>query len=303
MQINYTSNSDAMGVRMKNYTRIIVVLILLVLLNSCASVNTMSGGQQTLSDNEKVIEKADETTEIALDTTIDEKRETKKETTKTPKSNSTIKTTTDKTKDKSKEESERKSVEEHITKETKIQSVYTDILLHPEAYEEYYAVSENIPSDGDIGFDIDIDGSEPYAFAVKDINKDGTAELLLGYDLSDNYTPRVLLNILQYNEETDSIIDVDGKRTYPLMDVLQFYTNGYYATQNWVSDLYTECWYLNDEPDHYWYGWERAGEFFDSDGGELQLSEYYSMVGDYDSSFTLDWKEVTEENITKVFMQ
>lgn len=190
-----------------------------------------------------------------------------------------------------------------LPKAMKIQSVYIDILLHPEAYEEYYAVSEHIPSDVEIGLDIDIDGTSPYSFAVQDINKDGTEELLLGYDLSDSYTPKVLLNILQYNEETDSIIDIDGNRTYPIMDVLQFYSSGYYSTQNWASDLYTECWYLDDEPDHYWYGWERAGEFFDSDGGKLQLSEYYAMVGDYDTSISLDWKEVTEENITKVLTQ
>lgn len=190
------------------------------------------------------------------------------------------------------------------------QAAYRDILLHPEEYEEFYAVAQHIPSDQSKLVTY-YQGITPhtYAFAICDINADGTAELLL-----QGTSPRVLLNILHYNAETGTVEDMDGPRTYPLMDGLYIYENGYLWTQNGAGGLYTECWRLEDEdPEHYWYGFERPWDasydgprstddihFRDSNGGELGYWEFYALLGEPVSH--IEWLEATPDNIEKAFL-
>lgn len=187
------------------------------------------------------------------------------------------------------------------------QESYMAIILHPEEHKEFYAVAEHVPSDSGRSVERIMNEDEPYYFAVWDVNEDGMPELLLGY--GQHYgSPRVLLNILQYNEETGQIEDLDGIRTYPLMDSLHFYSNGFFDTHNSAGGLYTECWRLDDEePDHYWYGYERSAQFngdgelisveespfYSSDGEKYTLQEYYELRGER----IIDpfWQENTKE--------
>lgn len=187
------------------------------------------------------------------------------------------------------------SIEDYLKNSTEIQKAYSGILLHPERNQEFFAVTNQIPSDNQWKLDL-ADGTEPYCFAVEDVNQDGVEELLLGYGFQYG-VPQILLNILQYDQDQSRVTDLDGERTYPLMDSLVFYTEGYFSTQNGTSDLYTECWRIEDKPEHYWYGWERASEFQDTDGKKIGLEDYYVMVGE--STIEVEWTEVTEENIRK----
>lgn len=177
-------------------------------------------------------------------------------------------------------------------------SIYGDILRDPELYSEYYAITENIASENS---EIDYDGTKSYCYAIYDINNDGIKELLLGYGKYFDY-PKILLNILQYDKELNRIIDLDGDRTYPLMDNLIFYESGYFSTQSWSDDLYTECWNIKDDENHYWFSSEQGGDFEDTYGQKLQLNEYYNMVGD--KMIPVEWSEVRDhsdtESVTKV---
>ena len=182
-----------------------------------------------------------------------------------------------------------------------LERAYAEILLDPEKYGAYYAVEEHIPSDdGDMRMEWYYDGTQPYMFAVHDMDGDGTAELLLGYGLIYS-NPLVLLNILRYDEAAGGIVDVDGPRTYPLRDALYFYENGYFATQILAGGLFLECWRLEDDPDHYWYGYERTGDFekprafYDMDGTEISAREYDEMTGAPIVGIT--WHEATGANV------
>lgn len=195
-------------------------------------------------------------------------------------------------------------------------AAYCNILLHPENYEEFYAVAEHIPSEhSDRLNNIEEEGL-PYCFSLSDLDRDGAPELLLGLGIK-YHAPHVLLNILRYNEETNLAEDMDGPRTYPLMDTLGFSDTGYFTTVNGIGGLYTEFWHLeDDDPDHYWYGWERSAEFnedgelvsrmeypFMSSDGEKKftLQEYYDLLGDSEGPVVL-WREATEENIHQAFL-
>lgn len=190
-------------------------------------------------------------------------------------------------------EEESMTLEDFLENATDMQKIYTDILLNPESYAEYYAITEQIPSDSKWKLEL-ADGTEPYCFALQDFNQDGREELLLGYGIRMGI-PQILLNFLQYDAENHRVTDLDGERTYPLMDSLVFYENGYFTTQNEVSDLYTECWNLNDNPEHYLYGWERSAKFYDESGQMINADDYYKMIGE--NVLTVEWKERTEENI------
>ena len=192
------------------------------------------------------------------------------------------------------------------------QEAYRDILLHPEEYEEFYAVAEHIPS-GDskkVTYYQEDTASRTYAFAICDVNADGVAELLL-----QGASPRVLLNILHWNEETGAVEDLDGPRTYPVMDTLAFFDTGYFSTMNGAGGLYTEFWHLEDEdPEHYWYGYERSAHFndkgeleswmefpfADTNGEQFTLREYYELLGE--TGPTVQWQEATPENIQRAFL-
>lgn len=173
--------------------------------------------------------------------------------------------------------------------------IYREILLHPKKYARYYSLTEHIPSSDNRSIISGYDGTQPYSYAILDIDGDGVEELLLGYG-KEAFCPWILLNILKYDEEKEKIIDLDGERTYPLMDNLIFHSGGYFSTQNGISDLYTECWNITDNPDHFWYGFERgSGGFLDSDGHSLSLTDYYTMIGE--AAISPIWKEATEKNI------
>ena len=185
------------------------------------------------------------------------------------------------------------------------QEAYRDILLHPENYEDFYAVAEHIPSDYAHDIEWVIKDNDPYYFAVCDVNGDGVSELLLGIGMQ-YWAPQVLLNILRYNEETGLVEDIDGPRTYPLMDNLFFCDTGYFGTLNGIGGLYTEFWHLEEEnPDHYWYGYERAytadydgpigDSFWSTDGEGYTLQEYYDLLGD--TGPALKWQEVKETTV------
>lgn len=187
------------------------------------------------------------------------------------------------------------------------QAAYWDILTNPGKYEGFYAVAEHIPSNPFTSRNVPT-RIESYRFAVCDVNSDGVQELLLWGD-------HFLLNILHWNDETGQVEDLDGPRTYPLMDTLGFFDTGYFSTINGAGGLYTEFWHLEDpDPDHYWYGWERTGQFNEegelisveefpfrsSDGKDkFTLQEYYALLGD--SGTGVEWLELTPENIRQAF--
>lgn len=187
------------------------------------------------------------------------------------------------------------------------QAAYWDILANPGKHEEFYAVAEHIPSDPFISRNVPTE-IESYRFAICDVNSDEVQELLLWGD-------HFLLNILRYNEETGAVEDIDGPRAYPLMDTLGFFDTGYFSTTNGAGGLYTEFWHLEDpDPEHYWYGWERTGQFNEegelisveefpfrsSDGKEkFTLREYYALLGESGSG--VKWLELTPKNIRQAF--
>lgn len=182
-----------------------------------------------------------------------------------------------------------------------LERAYAEILLEPGKYGAYYAVEEHIPSDiGAERMEWYDDRKQPYTFAVYDVDGDGTAELLLG-DGMYYRSPDVLLNILRYDGAEGEIVDVDGPRTYPLWDTLYFYENGYFASQNGAGGLYLECWRLEDDPDHYWYGWDRTGDFekprafYDMDGTEISAREFDEMLGEPIRGIT--WHVATKANV------
>lgn len=186
------------------------------------------------------------------------------------------------------------------------QAAYRDVLLHPEEYEEFYTVAEHIPSDQYERREIPTK-IEHYCFAVCDVNGDGTQELLLKGD-------HLFLNILRYHEETGTVEDMDGPRTYPLMDTLFFYDTGYFGTINGAGGLYTEYWHLEEEdPDRYWYGYQRPYDsdydgprtteiisFYSSDGEEFTLREYYERMGE--SGVSPSWQEITEDAVLQTLL-
>ena len=211
------------------------------------------------------------------------------------------------------EPSDLQPILDYVLPLTPWQVAYWDILTNPGKYEGFYAVAEHIPSDNADNVSWYLE--DPYTFAVEDINGDGIPELLLGLGIRYR-SPQVLLNILRYNEKTGAVEDIDGPRTYPLMDNLWFSDTGCFSSINGAGGLYTEFWHLEDpDPEHYWYGYERTGQFNEegelisveefpfrsSDGKEkFTLREYYDLLGE--SGIGVEWIELTEENIRQVFL-
>lgn len=187
------------------------------------------------------------------------------------------------------------SPESYFAAATDAQRVYGKILLYPDKYAQYYAFSTHIPSQNAWSMDSGHDAGS-YCFAVHNICRDGAPALLLGCGLT-NDTPQILINILQYDKKTGGIIDMDGDRTYPLMDNLIFYENGYFSTQNGISDLYMECWRLDDQPGRYRYGWERKNAFYETDGQSAK--SWDPAVLPQDTATRLQWYEITQEAIIK----
>ena len=83
------------------------------------------------------------------------------------------------------------------------QAAYRNILLHPENYEEFYAVAEHIPSEhSDRLNNIEEEGL-PYCFSLSDLDRDGTPELLLGLGIK-HHAPHVRL--FHYRERHRGVI-------------------------------------------------------------------------------------------------
>lgn len=170
------------------------------------------------------------------------------------------------------------------------QAAYWDILMHPAAYKEFYVLENE-----------NTEVTKLYCFSLYDLDRDGIPELLLG-DTIREYSdyPYTLLNILRWTEEDGTVKDMDGPRTYGLIDIVWFYENGYIGTANCAGDLYANYWKIEDDPDHYWYGYLRGGSrLFDADGTAVNGSEFFDMLGE-----EMDvpvWLELTPENIHRAF--
>lgn len=183
------------------------------------------------------------------------------------------------------------------------QEAYRDILLYPEEHEELYAVAD--PDDDSLWiYEWKIEEGAPYLFSICDLDEDDVPELLLGYEKREyNDLPRLLLNILYWNGETGTVEDMDGPRTYGLMDTLWFYENGYLGTQNAVSSLYTVYWKLEDSPGHYWSCFERGGpDYIEDSDKEVVLApqEFYAMLGERMDTPT--WQEISKEAVEETFL-
>lgn len=208
------------------------------------------------------------------------------------------------------EETDFRPILNYLPSPTSWQAAYRDILLYPGKSEELYALSEE---DMDWLREVWGEQNKAYVFSLCDLDGDDVPELLLGYgkrEYSD--LPPLLLNILRWNQETEAVEDLDGPRTYGLIDTLDFFENGYFSTMNGVSSLYTIFWKLEDDiPNHYWSGFQRpwmAGEeprpedivFEDSQTGEgWSWDMFCSLTGARTIQPT--FQELTEENIQAAF--
>ncbi|MBP3520526.1 MAG: hypothetical protein J6J87_04180 [Oscillospiraceae bacterium] len=191
------------------------------------------------------------------------------------------------------------------------QAAYWDILMNPEEHEDVYTLSEE-----DISWlceNYGIGQNDVYSFSLCDLDGDNVPELLLGYGKRGEYSsfPRLLLNILRWNEETGTVEDLTGPRTYGLKDTLWFFENGYFGTMHGVSNLYTVFWKLEDTPGHYWDGFLRpwmAGEepkredifFEDSQTGEIWSEDAFdALIGARTAEAV--FQKLTSENIRQAF--
>lgn len=191
------------------------------------------------------------------------------------------------------------------------QAAYWDILMNPEEHEDVYTLSEE-----DISWlceNYGIGQNDVYSFSLCDLDGDNVPELLLGYGKGGEYSsfPRLLLNILRWNEETGTVEDLTGPRTYGLKDTLWFFENGYFGTMHGVSNLYTVFWKLEDTPGHYWDGFLRpwmAGEepkredifFEDSQTGEIWSEDAFdALIGARTAEAV--FQKLTPENIRQAF--
>lgn len=170
------------------------------------------------------------------------------------------------------------------------QAAYWDILMCPAAYKEFYVLENE-----------NTEVTKLYCFSLYDLDRDGIPELLLG-DTIREYSdyPYTLLNILRWDEEAGTVKDMDGPRTYGLIDIVWFYENGYIGTANCAGDLYANYWKIEDDPDHYWYGYLRGGSrLFDADGTAVNGSEFFDMLGEEMDAPV--WLELTPKNIRQAF--